>query len=84
MLNLTSRKNTYGGLEVQLHAFLNLAVHLGDWSAPQEKSPRYPLDRCLGGAQRRPGGCGEKQSLSTAGNRTPTVQHMEYSLYLLS
>jgi hypothetical protein len=37
---------------------------------PQRKSPRYPLDRGLGGPQSRCGQCGEKY-LTPAENRTP-------------
>jgi hypothetical protein len=50
--------NTYWGVEVYLRAFLTSALDGGEWSAsrpgrftPQGKSPRYPLDRRLGGPQ---------------------------------
>jgi hypothetical protein len=39
-----------------------------------EKSPRYPLDRRLGGPQNRSGRCGEEKRLAHAGNPTPAVQ----------
>jgi hypothetical protein len=41
---------------------------------PQKKSPRYPLDRSLGGPQSRFGRYGGKKDLAPAGNRNPTVQ----------
>jgi hypothetical protein len=36
------------------------------------KSPRYPLDRRLGGPQSRSGRCGEEKNLAPTGTRTPT------------
>jgi hypothetical protein len=39
---------------------------------PQGKSPRYRLDRRLGGPQSRSGRCGEEKILDPAGTRTPT------------
>jgi len=41
----------YGGVEIQLHAFLTLALDGGEWSAShsQGKSPQYPLERRMGG-----------------------------------
>jgi hypothetical protein len=52
------------------------------WSAscpsrftPWGNSPRYPLDRRLGGPQSWSGRCGEK-SLAPARNRTRAVQHV--------
>jgi hypothetical protein len=53
------------GVSGQLHALADL---------PQGKSPRYPLDRRLGGPQSRYGRCGEEENLAPAGNRTPAVQ----------
>jgi hypothetical protein len=41
---------------------------------PKGKSPRYPLDRRLGGSQSRSGGCVEEKNLTPAGNRNPAVQ----------
>jgi hypothetical protein len=42
---------------------------------PQGKSPWYPLDRRLGGPQRRPGSGGEeKNSQSLAGLEPPIIQ----------
>jgi hypothetical protein len=38
------------------------------------KSPRYSLDRRLGGSQRRSGRCGEEKSLDPAGIRTAAGQ----------
>jgi hypothetical protein len=39
---------------------------------PREKSPRYPLDRKLGGPQSRSGRRGEEKNLDPTGTRTPT------------
>jgi hypothetical protein len=39
---------------------------------PREKSPRYPLDRRLGGPQSRSGRPGEEKILGPTGTRTPT------------
>jgi hypothetical protein len=57
---------TYWGVEVYLHAFFDLGTRWR-WVVsftsrphyPQGKSPRYPLDRRLGGAQSRSGHGGE-------------------------
>jgi hypothetical protein len=38
------------------------------------KSPRYPLDRRLGGPQSRYGRCGENKNLALAGNPTSAFQ----------
>jgi hypothetical protein len=50
----------YRGVDVQIHIFLTSALAGGEWSAsrpgrftPGGKSPRYPLDRRLGGPQSR-------------------------------
>jgi hypothetical protein len=55
----------YWGVEVQLHAFLTLALDEGEWSSSQAgcfnsrgNCPRYPLDRRLGGSQSRSGRAG--------------------------
>jgi hypothetical protein len=48
-------------------------LHAPD-AKPPEKSPRYSLDRRLGGPQNRPGHCGEEKHLASAGNPTPAVQ----------
>jgi len=48
-----------GGLEVQLHSFLNLTLCKGAWSASRHvrfttgKEPRYSYNRWLGGSQSR-------------------------------
>jgi hypothetical protein len=39
---------------------------------PREKSPRYPLDRRLGGLQSRSGRFGEGKIFDPTGTRTPT------------
>jgi hypothetical protein len=41
---------------------------------PPEKSPRYSLDRRLGGPQNRPGSCGEEKHVPPAANPNPAVQ----------
>jgi hypothetical protein len=42
----------YGGVDVQIHIFLTSALVESEWSLyPRRKSPRYPLDRMLGGLQ---------------------------------
>jgi hypothetical protein len=41
---------------------------------PRGRSPRYQLDRRLGGLQSRFGPCAREKNLATAGNKTPTVQ----------
>jgi hypothetical protein len=60
---------TYGRVKVQLHDFLTSALDGGELSASRPgcftlrgKSPRYPLDRRLGGPPSRSGSCGEKIS----------------------
>jgi hypothetical protein len=50
----------------QLHALSALP--------PGETSPRYPLDRRLGGPQSRSGRCRDEGNLTLAGNQTPVVQ----------
>jgi hypothetical protein len=62
---------TYGGVEVELHAFLTSALDVGKWVAsrpgrftPGETAPLYPLDKRLGGPQSRSGrGSEEKEVL---------------------
>jgi hypothetical protein len=41
---------------------------------PPEKSPRYSLNRWLGGPQNRSGRYGEEKRLAPAGNPTTSVQ----------
>jgi hypothetical protein len=55
--------------------FVTLALDGGEWSAslpccftPQGKSPRYPLDRSLGGAHSWSGCFGVEKNLGPAGN----------------
>jgi hypothetical protein len=52
----------YEVVDVQIHIFLTSALAWGEWSAsrpgrftPRGNSPRYPLDRRLGGTQSRSG-----------------------------
>jgi hypothetical protein len=56
--------------------FLTSALVGGEWSTsrpgrftPRGKSPRYPLDRRLGGPQSRSGRSGEEKILSPTGTR---------------
>jgi hypothetical protein len=71
---------TYWGVQVLLHAFLDLGTRLR-WVVsfttrplnPQGKSPRYPLDRRLGGSRSRSGrGVEEKNSQPLPGIETQT------------
>jgi len=43
-------------------------------ASTSDKEPRYPLDRRLGGPQRRSGRGGEEKIPMPAGNRNPMVQ----------
>jgi hypothetical protein len=61
--------------------FLTSALEGGEWSAsrpcrftPEERAPRYPLDRRLAGLQSRSGRYGEEKNVAPSGNRTPAVQ----------
>jgi hypothetical protein len=62
----------YGGVEVQLHAFLTLALDGGERlaSRPDRFNSRarapVPLDRRLGGPQSQSGGGGEEESVPRA------------------
>jgi hypothetical protein len=54
--------------------FLTSAVDGGEWSASRPgrfiargRSPRYPLDRRLGGPQGQSGRCGEEKNLAVPG-----------------
>jgi hypothetical protein len=58
-----------GGVDVYLHASLTSALGGGEWPDslpgrfnPKEKSPRYSLDRRLGGPRSRSGG-GEEENV---------------------
>jgi hypothetical protein len=58
---------------------------------PRGKGPRYPLDRRLGGAQRRSGRCGEEENLALPAielgrpGRSPSLYRLSYpdSLYMI-
>jgi hypothetical protein len=71
----------YGGVDVLIHVFLISAL-VGSQEVsytprtlyPRGKSPRYPLDRRLGGPQNRSGRRGEEENLAATGTRTPTSQ----------
>jgi hypothetical protein len=64
------------GVEVQLHSFLTLSLHCGEWltSHPGHftpgKEPRYPLYRRLGRYQNRSGGVWRIKTLALTGSRT--------------
>jgi hypothetical protein len=66
-----------GGIAPQ---FLTSVLDGGEWSASRPgrftkgESPRYSLDRRLGGPQSQSGRNVEEKNLSSAGNRTPAVQ----------
>jgi hypothetical protein len=49
----------------QFHAQITLSLG---------KSPRYPVDRRLGGPHSQCGCCEEEKNLSPAGDQTPDVQ----------
>jgi hypothetical protein len=48
----------------------------------QGKSPRYALDRRLGGPQSRPGHYREEKILAPVGNRTPAVQPVAIATHI--
>jgi hypothetical protein len=62
---------TYGGVDVQTHVFLTLALVLGEWSASRH-GPWYPLDRRLTGRQSRSGRRGEVKIFAPIETRIPT------------
>jgi hypothetical protein len=54
----------YKGLEVQLHAFLTLALmKMNGHLLSQEESPMYPFNRRFGGSQRLPGPFAENNNI---------------------
>jgi hypothetical protein len=56
-------------MDVQIHIFLISALFGGEWSAsrPGRFTPRYPLDRRLGGPQSWSGHRGEEKILDPTG-----------------
>jgi hypothetical protein len=69
----------YGGVDVYIHIFLTSVLAGVEWSASRPgplylrgKSPRYQLDRMLGGPQSRSGKRGEEKILDSTVTRTPT------------
>jgi hypothetical protein len=64
----------YGGVDVQIQIFWTSALAGGEWLASGLESPRYPMDRRLGGPQSRSGQYGEVKILDPTGTRTPTSQ----------
>jgi hypothetical protein len=78
----------YGGVDVQIHVFLTSALVGGEWSDSRPgrftpgKSPRYPLDRRLGGPQNRSGGHGKEEFLDYRdSNSDPSVVQPVASRY---
>jgi len=78
-------------VEVYLHAFLTSALTGSESSASRrvrltaEEKKRCPLDRRLGGPQRRSGGGGELERNpfpTPSGNRNPNVHPVAYSKLL--
>jgi hypothetical protein len=69
---------TYGVVDVWINVFLTSALVGGVVSftplplIPRGKSPRYSLERRLGGPQSRSGLRGEEKNLEPTGTRTPT------------
>jgi hypothetical protein len=68
----------YGGVEVKIYIFLTSALAGGKWSAsrpgrftPRGRKPGYPLDRRLGGPQKKSERHGEEKILDPTGTRTP-------------
>jgi hypothetical protein len=61
----------YGGVDVQIDGFLTSAIVGGEWSAsrPGRFSPRFPLDKRLGGPQHW---SGEEKILVPNRTRNPT------------
>jgi hypothetical protein len=53
---------------------LNLSTRWRWPHYPQGKSPRYPLDRRLGGSQNQSGQRGEEKNLALTGTSTPISQ----------
>jgi hypothetical protein len=47
---------------------------------PRRTSPRYPLDRRLGGPQNRSGRCGEENILESTKTRTPTSRYTDRAI----
>jgi hypothetical protein len=65
----------YGTINVVIHIFLNFALVGGVNSlplCPRRKSPRYLLDRIVGGPQGRSGKRGEEKILDPTETRTPS------------
>jgi hypothetical protein len=79
---------TYGAVDVQIQIFLTSALVGGEWSASRlgrftpEKKLRYPLNRRLGGPQRRSERRGEEKILVPTGTRTPSLCRLRYPSYL--
>jgi hypothetical protein len=69
---------SYERVAIELHAFLTSALDGGVRSAsrpgalpPEERAPRYPLDRRLGGPQSRSGHGGEQKKIPTPAGKKP-------------
>jgi hypothetical protein len=77
---------TYGGVDVQIDAFLTSVLdgggqHHAPASLPPGKQPPVPLDRRLGGSHNRAERRGEVKNLAPTGTRTPIRR--QCSPYLL-
>jgi hypothetical protein len=79
---------TYGGVEIQLHAFLTLALYGGKWSA--SRPGRFTPGERVPGTHWIGGGVGPRAGLdavarrklpATARIRTPVAQLVPYSPY---
>jgi hypothetical protein len=66
----------YGGVDVFIHIFVTSALAVEEWSA---SSPRYPLNKRLGGPQSRSGRFAEEKILDPTGIRTPS-RYTDYAI----
>jgi hypothetical protein len=79
-----------GKVEVWLHSFLTLALHVAEWSTshPQyftpAREPRYPLNKRLGGPQSQSECYGaEKNLLFLLGSEALIIQPVAFQHYWL-
>jgi hypothetical protein len=73
---------TYGGVEVQLQAFLTLALDRSEWSASHPRG-RFPGSHWIGGSgerQSRLDMIAKRKFPAPDANRTPVVQPVAQSL----
>jgi hypothetical protein len=57
----------YGGVDIKIHVFFNLAVVGGEWSASRSGRFGYPLYRRMGGPKNRSERRGEEENLALLG-----------------